>query len=40
MSEHAVAVVVERPMQLQLRELPLVAPTDNDLVVEIGRAHV
>ncbi len=34
MSEHAVAVVVERPMQLQLRELPLVAPTDNDLVVE------
>jgi 3-hydroxyethyl bacteriochlorophyllide a dehydrogenase len=34
MSEHAVAVVVERPMQLQLRELPLVTPTDNDLVVE------
>jgi 3-hydroxyethyl bacteriochlorophyllide a dehydrogenase len=34
MSEHAVAVVVERPMQLQLREVPLVAPTDNDLVVE------
>jgi 3-hydroxyethyl bacteriochlorophyllide a dehydrogenase len=34
MSEHAVAVVVERPMQLHLRELPLATPTDNDLVVE------
>ena len=35
MSAHAVAVVVEQPMQLQVRELPLVEPTDNDLVVDI-----
>ncbi len=35
MSAHAVAVVVEQPMRLQVRELPLVAATDNDLVVDI-----
>ncbi len=32
---NAHAVVVEQPLKLQLRELALVAPTDNDLVVDI-----
>jgi 3-hydroxyethyl bacteriochlorophyllide a dehydrogenase len=31
----AVAVVVDKPMSLQLREIPLVPPTENDLVVDI-----
>ena len=35
MTASAVAVVVDKPLSLQLRELPLVAPTDNDLVVDI-----
>ena len=35
MTASAVAVVVDKPLSLQLRELPLVAPTENDLVVDI-----
>jgi 3-hydroxyethyl bacteriochlorophyllide a dehydrogenase len=35
MSAHAVAVVLEKPLHLQVRELPLVDPTANDLVVDI-----
>ncbi len=35
MTASAFAVVVDKPQSLQLRELPLVAPTDNDLVVDI-----
>lgn len=35
MTASAVAVVVDKPHSLQLRELPLVTPTDNDLVVDI-----
>lgn len=34
MTTSAVAVVVDKPNSLQLREVPLTAPTDNDLVVE------
>ncbi len=35
MTARAVAVVVDKPHSLQVREVPLVAPTDNDLVVDI-----
>ena len=32
---NAHAVVLEQPLQLQVRELPLIAATSNDLVVDI-----
>lgn len=40
MSARAVAVVLEKPMHLKVRELPLVAPTANDLVVDIDWSGV
>ena len=33
---NAHAVVLEQPLQLNVRELPLTAPTVNDLVVDIA----
>lgn len=40
MNARAVAVVLEKPMHLKVRELPLVAPTANDLVVDIDWSGV